>query len=61
MPGVYVSGLYDTDDAHKTSLTLLFSDGVITRNVTYSCNIAYVDGEKNVQMAEYQLNVNPTG
>ena len=60
-PGVFVSGIYDADDAHMTSLTLLFNHDVIKRNMTYSCKIVYEDGAREPQVETYQLDLFPAG
>ena len=58
---VFISGVYNPDDIHATSLTLLMGYDVIKTDMTYTCTIAFTDGEDKIQVVKRDLNITRAG
>ncbi|BFZ13704.1 hypothetical protein BsWGS_16743 [Bradybaena similaris] len=54
---VYVSGRFDGDNIHSTSLTVLLADVILDLKVTYGCKISYIKRGGGLGVTERLLNV----
>ncbi|KAK0045942.1 hypothetical protein Bpfe_024611, partial [Biomphalaria pfeifferi] len=57
---VYVSGKFDMDNIHATSLTVLLADVSVDPDNTYKCTISYVKRGGSLGLSERLLNVSLT-